>query len=62
MTEPTKPTKDDKNKENEQAPKRQRPSREEEIDYFKKAAELDLVAEDLFAKKNKLDLAAYLWS
>jgi hypothetical protein len=62
MTEPTKPSKDDKNKENEQAPKRQRPSREEQEEYFRKAAEQDLAMENLFAKKNKLDLAACLWS
>lgn len=53
-TEPTEPTKDDKDK--EQAPKRQRPSREEEIAYFEKAAKSDLTVNELFAKRNRLAL------
>lgn len=56
MTKPTKPTKDNKKKENEQAPKRKRPSREEEIAYFEKAAESDLAVNELFAKRNRLAL------
>lgn len=54
MSEPTKPTKDDKGK--EQAPKRKRPSREEEIAYFQKAAKDDLTVNELFAKRNLMAL------
>lgn len=52
MKKPTKPTKDEKSQKNEQ----KRPSREEEKDYFRKAAELDIAAEDLFSKSSALSL------
>lgn len=51
-TEPKEPTKEptEQPASPQPPPERKRPSREEEIDYFRKAAEQDIAVRELFAK------------